>query len=52
MTVKELITILEQEENQDKDVYVYVNDNGDIFPIRYVDLDLTDRVDLTITMVD
>ena len=48
LTVKELINLLEQVEDKDKEVFVYSEYNGDLYQISDVDLTLGDRVDIQI----
>ena len=48
MTVQELIDLLNEVENKDKDVFVYNEYDGMIYPIDIVDLDIEDRIDLQI----
>ena len=48
MTVAELIGILKNVENKSLPVFIYNNENGELFDISLVDYDLTDRVDINL----
>ena len=50
ITVQELINILSELENKNLPVYVYNTENSEIHEISLVDTDISDRVDLNITI--